>query len=259
MGGTSEASRRQLRDPDCWTILGLDPGTADERAVNERRRQLARELHPDRGGDAEAMRTVNAAADEAIARLRRARRNTARPRRDGATFHIVTVPHEIAIADVFRGSAVAFVCRALGRAWTLTFTVPRDARDGTVVVVRPSGSDVIFRIVLAIRCPPGWRIEGDDLYGRVTVPWWTFVRGGEVRVDGPLGEHLVFTAAAGTRPLDAIRVRGAGLYGTRGERGDIVVEPVPAFPLPGSPEHTALLAVAERVAEGERIRWKTVS
>lgn len=45
--------------------LGL-PDDADAEAVRDARRRLAKEHHPDRGGDAERMRSVNAAAAEAL-------------------------------------------------------------------------------------------------------------------------------------------------------------------------------------------------
>lgn len=53
---------------DPYRVLGVDPSaSADELAAA--RRRLARTLHPDVGGDDEAMRVVNAAYDEAVARL----------------------------------------------------------------------------------------------------------------------------------------------------------------------------------------------
>jgi len=45
---------------DPFTVLGVPP-TADEAQLAAARRRLARELHPDRGGDVAAMQAVNAA------------------------------------------------------------------------------------------------------------------------------------------------------------------------------------------------------
>jgi hypothetical protein len=53
---------------DPFATLGLsDAASADE--VRAARRELAKRHHPDRGGDAASMRTVNEAADAALARI----------------------------------------------------------------------------------------------------------------------------------------------------------------------------------------------
>jgi hypothetical protein len=53
---------------DPFDVLGLRPdATADE--VNDARRRLAIEHHPDRGGDPHRMREINGAADAALRRI----------------------------------------------------------------------------------------------------------------------------------------------------------------------------------------------
>jgi hypothetical protein len=65
---------------DPWRLLGLDRN-ATEADVGESRRRLARESHPDLGGDVAAMQAINAAADEVLASLRQSRQTrTRRPR-----------------------------------------------------------------------------------------------------------------------------------------------------------------------------------
>jgi hypothetical protein len=59
---------RYPADLDPFAVLGLQPD-ADADAVRGARRRLAMALHPDRGGDVEHMRAVNAAFEEAMARL----------------------------------------------------------------------------------------------------------------------------------------------------------------------------------------------
>ena len=54
---------------DPFRALGLTRGQADADAVRRARRRLARENHPDIGGDPDAMRAVNAAATAALAEL----------------------------------------------------------------------------------------------------------------------------------------------------------------------------------------------
>jgi DnaJ domain len=53
---------------DPYRVLGVDAAASAEELAAARRR-LARTLHPDVGGDDETMRVVNAAYDEAVARL----------------------------------------------------------------------------------------------------------------------------------------------------------------------------------------------
>ena len=50
---------------DPFSVLGV-PAMADAATLGAARRRLARELHPDLGGDAAAMQAVNVAYDEAL-------------------------------------------------------------------------------------------------------------------------------------------------------------------------------------------------
>lgn len=53
---------------DPYRVLGVEPGASLPELAAARRR-LAMTMHPDVGGDAEAMRAVNTAFDEAVRRL----------------------------------------------------------------------------------------------------------------------------------------------------------------------------------------------
>lgn len=50
---------------DCWGVLGIPRGSSKDR-VTERYRELAREHHPDRGGNTETMARINVAYEEAL-------------------------------------------------------------------------------------------------------------------------------------------------------------------------------------------------
>jgi hypothetical protein len=63
---------------DPFEVLGLRrDATADE--VNDARRRLAVEHHPDRGGDPARMREINGAADDALRRIAAASASSSRP------------------------------------------------------------------------------------------------------------------------------------------------------------------------------------
>ena len=68
-----------MMDGDPFATLGLtDRATAEE--VRAARRRLAKQHHPDRGGDADRMRTLNVAAAAALAQLAAARSPSRSPR-----------------------------------------------------------------------------------------------------------------------------------------------------------------------------------
>lgn len=56
----------------CWEVLGLWRGSSRQ-AIEDRYRALAREHHPDRGGDAQLMARINTARDEALREIGAAR------------------------------------------------------------------------------------------------------------------------------------------------------------------------------------------
>jgi hypothetical protein len=56
---------RSLEVRSCWQVLGCSP-VDDEHTIRERYLALARQHHPDRGGDAETMRALNEAYAQAL-------------------------------------------------------------------------------------------------------------------------------------------------------------------------------------------------
>src|SRR5215475_7371451 len=61
-------ARQTMSTPDPFAVLGLAP-TATLAEVRAARRRLAKEIHPDLGGDDGRMREVNRAFDQAVRRL----------------------------------------------------------------------------------------------------------------------------------------------------------------------------------------------
>ncbi|MEP6659480.1 MAG: hypothetical protein ABJD24_06145 [Acidimicrobiales bacterium] len=61
-----------MTDRDPFVVLGLAAASATERELRAARRRLAKEIHPDRGGDAGRMSELNRAYERALAQLRQA-------------------------------------------------------------------------------------------------------------------------------------------------------------------------------------------
>ncbi|MDC7784832.1 J domain-containing protein [Rhodoplanes sp. TEM] len=71
-GGSSSSSGFRYtppRSPDCWSVLGLQPG-ASKSEINAAWRELAKTKHPDVGGSDEAMVELNQARAAALAMAR---------------------------------------------------------------------------------------------------------------------------------------------------------------------------------------------
>lgn len=69
-GGYPPPGRQVHRGPDPRQVLGFPPQVRLTAAmVRQRRRELAAQHHPDRGGDTERMQAINRAADALLAQL----------------------------------------------------------------------------------------------------------------------------------------------------------------------------------------------
>jgi len=85
-----------------------------------------------------------------------------------------------------------------------------------------------------------FRIDGEDLAVPVEVPVTTLALGGEVEVPIPGGDQRALKIRAGTKSGARMRIRGFGLPGTNGSRGDLYVELGAALPEELTPEQRAL-------------------
>lgn len=105
----------------------------------------------------------------------------------------------------------------------------------------PAG-DLYLRVRLAKH--PDFRVEADGLYYDLALAPWEAVLGATVSVPTVDGSVQI-KIPPGTQNGQRLRVRGRGLPGVNGERGDLYV--------------VATLRVPERVTAGERALWERLA
>jgi curved DNA-binding protein len=131
----------------------------------------------------------------------------------------------------------------------LEVNVPRGSRDGSKLRLRgqaPGGGDLILRLTL--KSHPTFRLEGDQVRVRVSVPDYRAVLGGSVRVPTLDGE-VEMTLPPGTRSGRVLRLRGLGWPGREGGRGDELAEIVVTIPDDPSETQRRLYQQLEELAK----------
>jgi len=148
---------------DPWVLLGLDR-SANEADVGEARRRLARESHPDLGGDVAAMQAINAAADQVLAALQGGGQRRRQGERSRQTwFGSTTVDHpsftiEALPVDAFE--ALVLVASELGtlvdddQPYRLEFRLEGDLRAWCEVTLVPDAGSTTASV--AVAAEPGY-------------------------------------------------------------------------------------------------------
>ncbi len=127
---------------------------------------------------------------------------------------------------------------------TLDVQMPKGAVNGQQIRLKGQGhpgkpaGDAL--VTLQVRPHPQFRIDGTDLRHDLAVTLEDAVLGGKVRV--PTLEGAVdVTIPAGTTGVKAMRLRGKGLPGKDGQRGDLYVHPRITLPDGGDAELESFL------------------
>jgi len=123
---------------------------------------------------------------------------------------------------------------------TLDITIPKGAADGQVLRLKGQGSpgragpgDAL--IELSIRPHPLFRREGDNLVMDLPVSVPDAVLGGKVEAPTPEGA-VTLTVPPGSNTGSTLRLKGRGMTGPNGRRGDLMARLVVTLPDAPDPE-----------------------
>jgi len=123
---------------------------------------------------------------------------------------------------------------------TLDITIPKGASDGQVLRLKGQGSpgragagDAL--IELAIRPHPVFKREGDSLVMELPVSLPDAVLGGKVEAPTPEGP-VTLTVPPGSNSGSTLRLKGRGVTGPTGRRGDLLARLVVTLPDHPDPE-----------------------
>lgn len=131
--------------------------------------------------------------------------------------------------------------------FSLDVTIPKGVTTGQKLRIpgkgQPSpGGGPAGDLLIRIRIAPHdrFRVDGSDLTVAVDVPVTTLVLGGSTEVPIPGGGGRSLKIAASTQPGARMRIRGFGLPGRNGTRGDLYVELGALLPKTLTPEQKSL-------------------
>jgi DnaJ-class molecular chaperone len=123
---------------------------------------------------------------------------------------------------------------------TLDITIPKGASDGQVLRLKGQGSpgragagDAL--IELAIRPHPVFKREGDNLVMDLPVSAPDAILGGKIEAPTPEGP-VTLTVPPGSNSGSTLRLKGRGLAGPTGRRGDLMARLVVTLPEKPDPE-----------------------
>lgn len=135
---------------------------------------------------------------------------------------------------------------------TIRMRIPVGVRDGQRIRAAGHGEsghgggpagDLYLRVRLAAH--PDYQVEGDDLHYELSLAPWEAVLGAHVTVPLPGGHHGRVTVPPGTNSGQRLRLRGLGLPGRDGTRGDLYA--------------VVTIAVPGELSANERAHWEQLA
>lgn len=236
-----------MNDP--WMILGVGrDANADE--IKRAYRKLAREHHPDLGGDPDRFRQIQQAYDQ----INNGSQNPhstqtppgfdhfqelfhnlgvrfewhGRPQRNGN----LEIQVELSVADTITGTTRDLQINENGNSRTIKIDIPRGLYTGDVVKYSGMGGtqnpqlpagDLFVRV--NITPPNGYRFEQGSLHTNQSIPLWQALLGTTITIQDPLGGDLAVKVPAGIGTGTILRVaQKGGWIRQLDKRGDILVE-----------------------------------
>lgn len=249
---------------DYYSTLGVGrDASADE--IKQAYRRLAREHHPDRGGNTAKFQELQAAYDTLSNPQKRAEYD--RPSHFGHSnqgFHTnfdfsdifstmfgqgfaghqgrqraghVRLTLWINLYDVAVGGSRTVNLGTQSGTSTVAIEIPVGINDGDNVQyagIGPGGSD----LVVQFRVHPHqyWERHGLNLIIDQKVPLWDLLLGGSLKLTSITNAELEASIPAGTQPGTLLRLRGQGLRDRNGQQGDVFVRVATYLPTQIAPE-----------------------
>jgi len=242
---------------DPWSTLNIDrTATADE--IKLAYRKLARDHHPDLGGDPDQFRQVQQAYDQLTnpqpqpqqqqhqqhqhhngINLEELFRNfgvnfgqQTRPRRNqNLEMHV-----NISVAETINGANRTVTITENGVPRNIQVDIPAGLATGEVIKYADMGSqlhsslpagDLMVRVT--VDNPLGYVLNHGHMLTQRSISVWQALLGTEIIVRDPLGSELKVTVPAGVTAGTGLRVSGRGGQ-LRQQRGDIIIEIIITMP-----------------------------
>jgi DnaJ-class molecular chaperone len=234
---------------DYYATLGV-ARTASADEIKRAFRKLASQHHPDKGGDTKKFQEIQAAYDTLGDEQKRAAYNNPQPQMpfgqggfNSAHFNLndifgqmfgqhmhqqqrgnVRMSLWISLADAIRGGAKTVSVSTSAGNTTVQIDIPRAIQDGDNVQyngIAPGGMDLIIQF--RITPDAAWRRDDLNLHSEYKATVWQLILGADIQIVTPTGSTLSVAVPARTQPGSIMRLKGQGLTGRTGQKGDILI------------------------------------
>lgn len=251
---------------DYYSDLGVERGaSADE--IKAAYRKLAMQHHPDRGGDQAQFQKIQEAYATLSDDQKRAHYDNPMNQQFGGMpfehhfgqqfnfndifnmfgtrFHQPSYARMtlwINLVDVAKGGSRTVGIGTQTGTVTVEIDLPAGLEDGDNVQYRglaPGGQDLV--VTFRIHPDPRWQRNGADLTTDLSATFWQLVAGDTMHMQDIEGNKLEIVVPPRTQPGTLLRVRGRGLVGKNGQRGDMLVRMGGRIPPVVSPELLAAI------------------
>jgi curved DNA-binding protein len=247
---------------DYYSKLGVDRNaSADD--IKQAYRRLAREHHPDRGGDTARFQELQQAYDTLSDPQRRAEYDRPQPQfggfqNFGGGFDFndifgmfnqgfgaqarqraghVRLTLWINLHDVAVGGVRTVNLGTASGTSTVAIDIPVGINDGDHVQyagIGPGGSDLVVQF--RVHPHSQWERHGLNLIIDQKVPVWDLILGNKIKLVSITNNELEATIPAGTQPGTLLRLRGQGLRDRNNNQGDVFVRLATYLPTRIAPE-----------------------
>lgn len=243
-----------------YQTLGVDrTATADE--IKQAYRRLAKEHHPDKGGDTARFQEIQQAYDTLGDQSKRSAYDNPQPQFGGGSpfgnqfdfgdiFSMfgqnfgqrrnaghVRLSLWVSLQDVAQGGKRTVNLGTAQGTSTIEIEIPLGINDGDNVQYQglgPGGVDLVVQY--RVHPHQQWERHGLNLIIEQKVNVWDLIVGGNVTVTSLTNSQLTTQIPENTQPGTLLRLRGQGLRDRSGQQGDVFIRVMPTLPVRIAPE-----------------------